>query len=120
MRARLAAELLRAGGPEQRTVPRPAPRVDRVVAEEVRFLGTAHEEARLPPQLLMQRGRGTLHRPDDDEVGSMDHHPDDSPGLRSHSIAMRSTAYQGFSVRPPTERTWSRRFFAILHLGGGR
>src|SRR6185437_14497232 len=83
VRARFPAEVRRTRRPEQRAVPGPAPRVVLVIAEEVRLLGTAHEEARLPSELLVQRGRGALHGPDDDKIRSMDHHPDDSPGLVS-------------------------------------
>ena len=108
MRARLAAKVCRLGGLEQRGVPAPASRVDRVVAEEVRLLGAAHEEARLPRQLLVQRGRGALHGPDHDEIRSMDHHPDDSPGRENGSLArcrgLDSTTPRSHSLRASAAR----------------
>ncbi len=79
MRAGLAKEVGSAGVREKRRIPPPAPRINSVVAKKVRLLGPAHREARLPRELLVQRGGGALHGADHDKVWSMDHHPDDHP-----------------------------------------
>src|SRR5262245_57065600 len=51
----------------------------------------AHEDPRLPSQLLVQRGRGALHGPDDDKIRPMDHHPDDSPDSLARSLILQPT-----------------------------
>jgi len=99
MSARLTAQVARIGSPEQRGIPGPSSCVDPVVAEEVRLFGAAHEEAPLPRQLLVQRGRGALHGADHDEIRTMDHHPDDSPGLKM--VARTFHASCAFDRRAP-------------------
>ena len=56
------------GDVEVRNVPAEAPRIVLVVAEEIRFLRSRHDDVRLSSELLVQSRRGALHRSDDDEV----------------------------------------------------
>src|SRR5208337_142736 len=81
-------EKMIAGPREKRRVPLDPPGVIRVVAEEVRFLGPAHEQPALTHQLLMQRRRGALHGADDDEIGQ----------------ASMLHQFRGFSPRKPRHR----------------
>lgn len=84
VRARLPAEVALAGVAEEGAVPSHPSRVDLVIAEEVGLLGSAHEEARLEGQLLVQRAGGTLHRTDRDEIRQLLHGPE-APFRRSPS-----------------------------------